>query len=37
MDLNTLKLKLAGASFSVKDGEAYFIAINPDDEDNSVV
>ncbi len=35
-DLDPFKLKLAGASFSVKEGEAFFIAINPEDEDNSL-
>jgi DNA polymerase-1 len=27
--LNVLEVKLAGASFSIKSGEAYFIAVNP--------
>ncbi|MCJ7552756.1 MAG: DNA polymerase I [Ignavibacteriaceae bacterium] len=35
-DLDSFKLKIAGASFSVKEGEAFFIAINPEDEDNSL-
>lgn len=35
-DLNQFNLKLAGVSFSVKEGEAWFIAINPEPEDNAL-
>lgn len=35
-DLNQFILKLAGVSFSVKEGEAWFIAINPEPEDNAL-
>ncbi|MBS4035708.1 MAG: DNA polymerase I [Ignavibacterium sp.] len=35
-DLDQFILKLAGVSFSVKEGEAWFIAINPEPEDNAL-
>jgi DNA polymerase-1 len=35
-DLDSFKLKVAGVSFSIKAGEAWFIAINPEDEDNAL-
>jgi DNA polymerase I len=35
-DLNQFNLKLAGVSFSVKEGEAWFIAINPEPENNAL-
>jgi DNA polymerase I len=33
-DLDQFTLKIAGVSFAIKKGEAWFIAINPEDEDN---
>ena len=35
-DLDSFRLKIAGASFAVMEGEAWFIAINPEDEDNAL-
>lgn len=33
-DLDQFGLKIAGVSFAVKKGEAWFLAINPEDEEN---
>lgn len=33
-DLDQFTLKIAGVSFAIEKGEAWFIAINPEDEDN---
>lgn len=35
-DLNQFELKLAGVSFSIKQAEAWFIAINPENEENAL-
>jgi DNA polymerase I len=35
-DLDQFILKLAGVSFSVREGEAWFIAINPEPKDNAL-
>lgn len=34
--LDQFTLKIAGVSFAIKKGEAWFIAINPEDEDNAL-
>ncbi len=35
-DLDQFSLKIAGVSFAVNKGQAWFLAINPEDEDNAL-